>query len=411
MSKKRQKGFRSGLAAAARAPVALVAVALVAAALVAVALLGMSSPPGLSQQTPAGGFLTARPGYQYRFPRDHAAHPGLKTEWWYYSGHLKANTGERFGFQLTFFRSGLRPPAKRGGAGASSPKSRWAVRDLYFAHFAVSDHGRKVFHFDERMSRGSLGAAGADTERYRVWLGDWRAEAVGAEKGSPHRLNAEGAKYAIDLTVRPQKPPVIHGLDGTSRKGAGSTQASHYYSLTRMDVRGNLRVIEGRKTRELAVTGTAWMDHEFGSSQLEKDQVGWDWFSFQLENGSEVMLYLMRRKDGTADPYSSGTWIDRDGKGVHLDRKSFRVEVLDTWKSRKSGATYPIRWRVRIPSRRATLRVEPVFPEQEMDTAKSTKVTYWEGSVRIRGKVDGETVRGVGFVEMTGYAGPFRKKI
>ena len=374
-------------------------------------LVAFSAAPVFSQSNPPGEFLTARPGYRYEFPRDHASHPGYKTEWWYYSGHLKAETGERFGFQLTFFRSGLRPPAQPGRSGAARPESRWAVRDLFFAHFAVSDYGRKSFHFDERMSRGSLGAAGAETKRYRVWVGDWQAEAVKQKEGAAHRLKAQSRKYAIDLTAQPAKPPVIHGLDGTSRKGSGKSQASHYYSLTRLGVRGKLRVTEGGRQRELAVTGSAWMDHEFGSSQLGKDQVGWDWFSFQLENGSEVMIYLMRRKDGTADPFSSGTWIDRDGKAVHLDRKSFRIEVLDKWKSRKSGANYPIRWRVSIPSRRAVFRVEPIFSGQELVTRKTTKVTYWEGSVQIRGELEGKPVTGMGYVEMIGYAGPFKKKI
>ena len=280
-------------------------------------LAGMPALPVLSAEKTAAGFLTARPGRLYRFPRDHASHPGFKTEWWYYTGHLKAESGERFGFQLTFFRSGLNPPAP---VGVSKLKSRWAVTDLYFAHFALSDHAKKTFHFDERMSRGALGEAGAGKTRYKVWVGSWRAEALGPDAGAAHRLAAESAGFGIDLKVRPRKPPVIHGLDGTSRKGAAAGQASHYISLTRMEVSGTLWIGPGAKRRKLAVTGSAWMDHEFGSSQLGTDQVGWDWFSFQLKNGAEVMLYRMRRKDGSVDAFSSGTWVGQDGKARHLPR-------------------------------------------------------------------------------------------
>ena len=378
----------------------------------ATALAGTPASFGQSDEKTAAGFLRARPGRPYRFPRDHASHPGFKTEWWYSTGHLKAESGERFGFQLTFFRSGLRPPPSPSApAGASKPRSRWAVTDLYFAHFALSDHAKKTFHFDEQMSRGALGEAGAGKTRYKVWVGSWRAEALGPDVGAAHLLTAESAGFGIDLKVRPRKPPVIHGLDGTSRKGAAAGQASHYISLTRMEVSGTLRIGPGAKRRKLAVTGSAWMDHEFGSSQLGKDQVGWDWFSFQLENGAEVMLYRMRRKDGSVDPFSSGTWVGQDGKARHLPRGAFEVKVLKTWKSKKSGGEYPIRWRVRIPSRRASFLVEPVFPEQEMITRKSTKVTYWEGAVRVGGEAEGKPVRGMGYVEMTGYAGSFRKKI
>jgi predicted secreted hydrolase len=371
----------------------------------------MTPAPGFSGEDSAGGFTVARPGYRFQFPRDHASHPGYKTEWWYYTGHLSADSGEMFGFQLTFFRSGLRPPRGKTKEGNPPSRSRWAVNDLFFAHFAVSDVKRKKFVFDERLSRGSLGEAGAETKRYQVWIKDWRAEALEHKLGAAHRLQASGKGYAIDLVARPTKPPVIHGLDGTSRKGAGKTQTSHYISLTRMEVKGTLRVGQGGKARKLSVVGTAWMDHEFGSNQLGDDQVGWDWFSFHLDDGSEVMLYLMRRADGTADPFSSGTWIGPDGKTVHLDRQSFRVEALDKWKSKTSGGTYPIRWKVRIPSRKATFLVEPVFPEQELNTGKSTKVTYWEGAVRVKGEADGKPVTGQGYVEMTGYAGRFKKKI
>ncbi|MBM4296493.1 MAG: lipocalin family protein, partial [Deltaproteobacteria bacterium] len=144
---------------------------------------------------------------------------------------------------------------------------------------------------------------------------------------------------------------------------------------------------------------------EFGSNQLGADQVGWDWFSIQLDNQSELMLYLMRRKDGSTDPYSSGTLVDAKGKTIHLALKNYRVEVLERWKSPKSGANYPMKWQVTVPSEAIELEITPAFPEQELITNRSTRVTYWEGAVTIRGKARGQTVSGNGYVEMTGYAG------
>ena len=178
-----------------------------------------------------------------------------------------------------------------------------------------------------------------------------------------------------------------------------------------MQISGTLRVGQGEAATIHRVRGTAWMDHEFGSSQIGEGQVGWDWFSIQLENGSEVMLYIMRKRNGTADRFSSASWIDPSGVNQHLEREDFRVEVLKKWKSPNSGGTYPIRWRIHIPSRRATFYIEPVFPNQELTTAKSTKVNYWEGAIRVRGKADGSPIKGQGYVEMTGYAGTFRKDI
>ncbi len=354
------------------------------------------------------GFLIAQPGYTYRFPRDHASHPGYKTEWWYYTGHLRTEKGERFGFQWTFFKSAFRPPRPEVDR---KIKSRWAVQNIYFAHFAISDFQKQKFHFEERVSRGALGEAMADPDRYRIWIKDWRCEAIGNTKKTTHRLQATSQRYGIDLVARSLKPPVIHGTNGISRKGRSLSQASHYISLTRMQISGTLRVGQGEAATIHRVRGTAWMDHEFGSSQIGEGQVGWDWFSIQLENGSEVMLYIMRKRNGTADRFSSASWIDPSGVNQHLKREDFRVEVLKKWKSPNSGGTYPIRWRIHIPSRRATFYIEPVFPNQELTTAKSTKVNYWEGAIRVWGKADGSPVKGQGYVEMTGYAGTFRKDI
>lgn len=343
----------------------------------------------------AGEFRPALPGYRFSFPRDHASHDDFKTEWWYYVGHLAGPDGGAYGFQLTFFRSGIE--------GRGSNPSRWAARNLYMAHFALSDEGRRRLRYAERIGRGALGDAGASRDTYRVWIGDWEVRA----EGEGHRLRARDGGFAIDLRVRPERAPAIHGRDGVSRKGTGSGEASHYYSLTRLRAGGTL-ILDGR---EVKVAGLSWMDHEFGSGQLGPEQVGWDWFGLQLDDGTDLMLYQIRREDGTADPQSSGTLITPEGKAVHLRREEFQVEVLDRWKSPRSGGVYPMRWRLAIPGVAMDLTLVPAFPDQELDTARSTRVIYWEGVVRAQGMAGGRGVTGKGYVEMTGYAERFRKKI
>ncbi len=344
---------------------------------------------------PGAEYRRALPGYRYVFPRDHGAHPEFRTEWWYYTGHLAAEDGRRFGYQLTFFRSAV----EQQGANPS----KWAARNLYLAHFAVSDVKGKKLHLGERLAREGLGEAGAETQGLKVWIGDWEAAAEGAAQ----RLRAREGAFAIELRLEPSRPPVIHGKDGISQKADGAGYASHYYSHTRLQTAGTL-VAEGRTVK---VTGQSWMDHEFGSSQLREYQVGWDWFSLQLDNQVELMLYLLRDRDGTIDPYSSGTLIQPDGRAEHLRREDFAVKALGTWKSPRSGGVYPIRWRVRVPKAGIDVTVTPAFPDQELDTAKSTRVTYWEGASRVEGTMAGKPVRGDAYVEMTGYAHPFQKRI
>lgn len=356
----------------------------------ALALLFLALP---AQAAEAPLWRPARPGYVYGFPRDHGTHPAFKTEWWYFSGHLKAEGGERFAFMITFFRSGLRPPV----AGEAPRRSRWALTDLYLAHFALLEAGTKRHRHTERFSRGALGESGADQGRLNVWIGDWRAE---GEKDGSIRLAAEGVGSRLALSLEPRKPPIVHGKDGISRKGEGEGRASHYYSLTRLAARGGLTV-DGKDYR---VEGSAWMDHEFGSNQLAPGQAGWDWLSLQLSDGRELMLYLMRREDGTPDPHSSGTVVDADGRARHLPREAFRLEPAGTWKSPVSGAVYPMGWRVRVPGEGIELRVIPLAEDQELTTEGSTRVIYWEGGVEAGGRSGGVFVTGAGFAELVGYA-------
>jgi predicted secreted hydrolase len=361
----------------------------------AAAVLLPSAPP--ADRTSATEFRVALPGYQFRFPQDHGTHDDFQTEWWYYTGHLRADDGNTFGFQLTFFRR-----AAAHEVPARNP-SRWTLRHLYFAHFAVTDEDGRRFHFTEKISRAGIGKAGAHPGRLAVWIDDWRTEA----DGETHVLQAQADGTALRLRLTPTKPPVIHGSDGISRKGPGPGESSHYYSLTRMRTDGTLT----RGGTPLSVTGVSWMDHEFGSNQLGDEQVGWDWFSLQFSDATELMVYQIRRRDGSVEPASGGTWIGADGGTVPLPREAIVIDVLDHWQSPQSGGCYPNRWRIRVPSLRLAVEATPTLPHQELITRRSTQVTYWEGSVTITGEREGQPVSGLGYAELTGYATPLRRRL
>ncbi len=341
-------------------------------------------------------FRQAAPGYHFRFPQDHGTHDEFRTEWWYYTGHLSTKDGRPFGFQLTFFRRGIQAEAVK-----SNP-SRWAIRHLYLAHFALTDIRDGRFRYAEKVSRAGLGKAGAEAGHLRVWIDRWVTEATAAASDA-HHLRAEADGFALDLILKPEKPPVIHGTQGISRKGAKPGQASHYYSLTRLAAEGEVEVDGVR----YPVSGSGWMDHEFGSGDLGEDQVGWDWYSLQLRGGQEVMLYVLRRRDGTPDPASSGTLVDADGRSQHLEARDFQVTALDHWTSSASGARYPSRWRIAVPRLGLVVDLTPRLAHQELLTQRSTQITYWEGAVDVTGTHQGASVAGQGYVELTGYAEPF----
>ena len=334
------------------------------------------------------GYAKAIAPREFSFPADHGPHPELRTEWWYYTGNLESAKGRRFGFQLTFFRSALAPqmPDRR---------SAWATREAWLAHFAVSDVDGERFHSFERWSRGGpVGLAGAQGQPFRVWVEDWSAEGPGGDV-FPMRLSARQGDAGIDLSLEQGKPPVLQGERGLSRKSEEPGNASYYYSLTRMPASGIVRL----GGESLRVTGLAWMDREWSTSSLGADQVGWDWFAFQLFDGSEVMLYRLRRKDGSADPASSGTVVGPRGGSRTLSLSDFTLEDLDRWRSPRSGATYPARWRLRIPSEGLEMEVRPLLADQELDVS----FRYWEGAVEVEGTRGGQPVRGRGYVELTGY--------
>ncbi|WP_054493895.1 lipocalin-like domain-containing protein [Ardenticatena maritima] len=343
---------------------------------------------------PLDGFERAFAPRPFTFPRDHGAHPTFQTEWWYYTGNLFAENGDRFGFQLTFFRRALSPEPPATG-------SAWHTNQIYFAHFALTDRERERFQAEERWARGAVGLAGADAPPYRVWLDDWRVEAI-AEDADQVRLFATHADgTTLDLVAEAQKPLVLHGEAGWSPKDDAPGNASYYYSFTRMQAEG--RIVRPDASA-VAVRGTAWMDHEFSTSALGEDQVGWDWFSIQLDDGWELMYFQLRRADGTVDTVSGGTLIAPDGTTTMLARDDVQLEVEATWESPRTGALYPAAWRLRVPAQALDVRITPVLNDQELDVS----VQYWEGAVDVRGTHGGTPVQGVGYVELTGYAQSMR---
>jgi predicted secreted hydrolase len=326
----------------------------------------------------ASGFQyrEARPGYAYQFPRDHFAHPDFRTEWWYYTGNVTAASGDRFGFELVFFRQGER----RG----SESNSTWSVQDLYLAHAALTDARGKRFLYDERLNRPGPGVAGASFDQHRIWNGNWSVRWTGDQQ----TLDALSGSFRYHLQLTPAKPFVIHGINGVSQKAESPGRASHYVSFPLLRVAGTINSSD--------VTGTAWMDHEWFTEQLSADQLGWDWFSIQFDNNTELMLFELRRKDGTIDPFSSGTFIDAQGHARHLRRDDFTLQPGSLWHK------YPIEWRVQVPSLHIDVASHAVIPEQEL-RAKQTGPSYWEGAVDYAG-----TQHGVGYIEMTGYEGQVR---
>lgn len=343
--------------------------------------------PGFAM-TPDADFAHATAPAPFSFPADFGAHPDYQTEWWYYTGNLQAANGDHFGFQLTFFRRALLPRSRQ-----PERASDWAANQVYMAHFALTGVRDNSFRYYERLSRGAAGLAGAaGLPEYKVWLEDWQVVQTGV---NTYHLTAAQDGIMLDLNFKDTVGPVLQGDRGLSQKGPEPGNASFYFSQPALQTSGKIQL----GNQAIAVTGQSWMDHEFGTSALGADEVGWDWFALQLDDGSELMIYSLRHKDGVIDPYSRGTLIHADGTTAQLSRQDFKITNEATWKSPASGAVYPAQWTVEIPAANLILRVKPYVADQELRLS----FTYWEGAVQVSGMQNGRVISGNGYVELTGY--------
>jgi predicted secreted hydrolase len=361
-------------------------------------------------------YQKALPGYRFEFPRDYFNHEEYQTEWWYYTGNVRAKDGHRFGFELTFFREGMsRPDRQSLGERTSNPGLQmretwgtqtqgtqtwgthnvWAVRDVWMAHLALSDVDGQKFYHEERLNRSGPGIAGVDAQSGVVWNGNWQAQMGGREED----LRGVGAGFGFVLKLVSAKPPVIQGQNGVSVKGKGVGNASHYFSDTRLKTTGTIEL--GGKTYE--VEGASWMDHEFFTGGMAANETGWDWLSVQLEDGTELMLYRLRHADGSVDAASSGSYVDANGKAEFLSLRDFSMTPAgDAWTSAETKAAYPLRWHVSVP--RLGLELEVTTPLRNQEMTGRFGPSYWEGAIDAAGRRAGAVVRGVGYLEMTGYA-------
>lgn len=385
---------------------------------------------GAAVERSAGAWTPARPDYAWSFPRDHWTHPGYRTEWWYFTGHLESTGAERrrFGYQLTFFRVGML-------AETPSWNSAWATGDLVMGHAALTDISGGRHLYSELLYRAvpALGGFPEFAEPATDAGGGEGGDARGGEDTAPGSEGATGgllawsrgpagtdslwsvrwsgagfdfeaedaaAGFGFSLRTHPLKPLVLHGPNGFSRKGVQTGAASQYYSFTRLQTEGTVRVGGERFT----VRGESWMDKEFGSGALGRHQSGWDWFGLRLADGRELMLYLLRGQAGDVD-YARGTLVGPGGEASLLELDDFSVQTRGTWRSPGSGAVYPARWTVTVPGASPPIRIE-VLPEMESQENCGTVaggIFYWEGAVELRGP-DGAPA-GQGYVELTGYGG------
>ncbi len=323
-------------------------------------------------------------------PRDLWAHEAVQTEWWYYTGHLTTDSGRKLGFEWVFFKR-------------RTDLDRFAVvpvrligNPYYFAHFAITDHDASTFSYAHRKSANGLldMPARASKTHYYLNIGDWSAR----ESHGMHHLRAsleDGTTFEIAL--RPAKPVVLNGEGGVSFKDAG--EASRYFAYTRMEAEGDI-VIDGNAEH---FTGSAWMDREFGTWTATENQKGWDWFSIQFDQGSELMCYQLRDGDGRVSSYSSGTFVNTSGNSTRLTATDSEIVPVGTWKSSRTEAEYPSGWKIKVPELGIDVQVTPVLQDQELDTRGTTMVVYWEGACKVAGFVNEKTASGNAYVELVGY--------
>jgi predicted secreted hydrolase len=329
------------------------------------------------------GFDRAEKPREFIFPQDHGPHPRFRNEWWYFTGNLEDSSGRRFGYQVTFFRFALKPPNEKAAA------SRWANNQIWMAHAAITDKDSKRHLTQEKLVRTGPGLAGSHAQPFSVWVEDWQVQQ--GKEGFPWHIRVNSEQFKLDLEVEPTVGIILQGDKGLSQKSAEPGNASYYYSYPRLNSRGQI-TINGQR---YLVTGRSWFDREWGTSALSSEQTGWDWFSLQFNSGDNLMFYHLRNRQGTADPFSAGTWIDNTGNAKRLSLNEIEVAPSNWWRS-PNGNNYPVEWTMKLKADNRTLRIKPILNEQEMDLS----VRYWEGAVDIyeQGKQIGS-----GYLEMTGY--------
>jgi predicted secreted hydrolase len=338
--------------------------------------------------TDTSGFLRAEAPRQFDFPADHGPHAGYAVEWWYFTGNLMDADGHQYGYQFTLFRSSLRPPTV-----STDAQSAWQSHEGFMGHLALTDVRNQQFYAYERFSRAAIGLAGAQGAPLRIWLDDWQIVATD-DTASEFVVTARHGDIAINLRIDARTPPVLQGDNGLSQKSAGN--ASYYYSMPRLPSQGSIQIGE----RRVDVTGTSWLDREWSTSALAPEQIGWDWFALHLSDGSDVMVYHLRRRDGSFDPYSGGSVRHADGRVTHLKANDLVITPKGSWQSPHTGAVYPATWQLQLTPLALDITVTPLVADQELPVT----VRYWEGAVQVTGMHDGTAITGLGYLEMTGYA-------
>ena len=325
----------------------------------------------------AEGFASVVPGRIFSFPADHGPHPDFRIEWWYLTANLVDSTGAAFGVQWTLFRQAMQPGAQTEG---------WANQQLWMAHAAVTR--ADTHRTSEKFARGGVGQAGVETGPFRAWIDSWEmhgGEAMQADTIAPLELAASAADFAYALRLDADRPLVLQGDAGYSRKSERE-QASYYYSQPNFKAAGHITIDD----RPIKVTGQAWMDREWSSQPLASDQTGWDWLSLHFSGGEKLMLFRLRKTDG--QPFLSGKWFSPDGNG----REVVSSEIIMTPKASTdiAGRSVPTSWDIAIPQLTLAISCTPVNTKCWM----GTRFPYWEGPIRFSGSHNG-----VGYLEMTGY--------
>jgi len=339
--------------------------------------------PGITASWAPDGFLRADQAREFRFPADHGPHQGYRTEWWYVTGNLEAPDKRPFGYQITLFRIALTPETP------DNSSSEWRASHIWMAHLALTDAQAGIHHHQERFAREAVGLAGALSEPLRIWVEDWKLYRNNPQ--TPWQLSAGTDRFNLDLKLKPIREPILQGENGLSRKGSEVGNASYYYSVTRLETSGTLTLDSER----IELKGLSWLDREWSTSALGEDQAGWDWFSLQLDDGSDIMFYRLREKSGESSPQSAGSVLNANGRLLKLNADDV-VLTARRWWHNATGSRYPVAWELYIKPLQRRFAVEATLDDQEMNLS----VRYWEGTVSI---TEAGVKAGLGYLEMTGY--------